>query len=252
MRITEVAQVTGFRPTTLRYYEKVGILTPPERTEAGYRAYDRRDVERLRLIGRAKDLGCTLEEIGGLVRAWDAGDCGPVKNRLRALVDARVDALQRQIAEQADFATRLRAASAGLADRPVDGPCDDTCGCTAPTGTETTPRPETIISCSLGGDEIASRVDEWRTLLVEVERRESIPGGIRLCFRPATPLTDVARLVAAEHGCCAFFAFSITVDARGVALEVTAPDEAQGVVQALFGATGRSGGVHTPPLEWSR
>jgi hypothetical protein len=50
------------------------------------------------------------------------------------------------------------------------------------------------------------------------------------------PLDEVARLVAAEQACCAFFAFAITVDDRGPALEVQAPDDATEIVTALFGA----------------
>src|ERR687893_1166534 len=75
-RIGEVGRLTGFEPTTLRFYENAGVLAPPPRTPAGYRSYDDRDVERLRLIARAKDLGCTLDEIADLVQAWDADECG--------------------------------------------------------------------------------------------------------------------------------------------------------------------------------
>jgi hypothetical protein len=50
------------------------------------------------------------------------------------------------------------------------------------------------------------------------------------------PLADVARLAAAEQDCCRFFSFALTVDERGVALEVRAPDDALSLVEALFGA----------------
>jgi len=45
-------------------------------------------------------------------------------------------------------------------------------------------------------------------------------------------LTD---LVAAEQQCCRFFGFAITIDERGLALEVRAPSEPQPIVTALFG-----------------
>ncbi len=48
-------------------------------------------------------------------------------------------------------------------------------------------------------------------------------------------LPELARLVAAEQRCCAFFAFAITVDARGMALEVRAPEGAGAVIASLFG-----------------
>ncbi len=57
-----------------------------------------------------------------------------------------------------------------------------------------------------------------------------------MSFSPDTDLTALAQLVAAEHDCCSFLSFVITIDGRGVALEVTAPDEAAEVVESLFGA----------------
>jgi hypothetical protein len=47
---------------------------------------------------------------------------------------------------------------------------------------------------------------------------------------------ELARLVAAEQHCCAFISFAITVDQRGVALEVRAPDGADRIVTTLFAA----------------
>ena len=226
-RIAEVGRRTGFAPTTLRFYEDAGVLAPPARTEAGYRVYDDRDVERLRLVARAKALGCTLEEIAGLVQAWDADECGPVKHRLRSLVEAKVAEVEAHVADQAAFAAQLRGTAASLRERPVDGPCHDACGCSTAVAAP--------IACTLGADDVPARVDEWRALLADVVERRPIPGGVRLVFGSPAPLAEVARLAAAEHGCCSFFAFTITVDARGVALEATAPPDGQAVLAALVG-----------------
>jgi DNA-binding transcriptional MerR regulator len=56
-RIAEVGRLTGFNPTTLRFYETAGVLAPPLRTASGYRTYGDRDVEGLRLIARAQGPG---------------------------------------------------------------------------------------------------------------------------------------------------------------------------------------------------
>jgi hypothetical protein len=58
---------------------------------------------------------------------------------------------------------------------------------------------------------------------------------VRLEFDAGMAVEDLVRLVAAEQQCCAFFSFTITVDADGVALEVQAPDGATDMVTALFG-----------------
>lgn len=247
-KIAEVSRLTGFSASALRFYEDRGVLRPPERTESGYRQYDDRDVERLRLIARAKELGCTLEEITGLVQAWEADECAPVKHQLRSLVGAKVAEVQRHIAEQTAFAAQLQATAAQLASRPADGPCDDDCGCASGGGTPTSePAPVSFvttptrdtgppIACTLDAGQMDSRITDWQKLLTGVDRRDSITSGVRLTFAAPARIDEIARLAAAEHGCCAFFSFAITIDHRGVALEVSAPLDAQDMVTALFGA----------------
>ena len=90
MRIAEVADRSGFSAATLRYYEEVDLLPPPQRTPAGYRAYDHSVLDRLAFIGRAKMLGCSLEEVAGLLPDWDGGRCAPVQGRLRGLTAAKL------------------------------------------------------------------------------------------------------------------------------------------------------------------
>jgi Predicted transcriptional regulators len=50
----------------LRYYEKVGIIPTPARTQAGYRIYSEADLARLKFIKKAKDLGFSLREISSI------------------------------------------------------------------------------------------------------------------------------------------------------------------------------------------
>jgi len=264
-RIAELGRLTGFTPTTLRFYENAGVLPPPERTPAGYRVYDDRAVERLRLIARAKELGCALEEIARLVEAWDADECGPVKHQLRSVVNAKVADAQRHIAEQVAFAAQLQATAASLAGLPVDGPCDGTCGCTTTIdaeadagagavsadaggcgcGTGATAEPVTLtagdatasppIACSLAGGDMQARIGEWQALVVHVDRREAITDGLRLVFTQPAPLGEITRLAAAEYDCCPFFGFTVTIDGRGVALEVTAPADGHVLLASVFG-----------------
>jgi hypothetical protein len=92
------------------------------------------------------------------------------------------------------------------------------------------------IACTLGSQPMRGRLEEWKALLANVTRRDDIDGGLRVTFGPATPLEELIRLTAAEQDCCQFFHFAITVDRRGVALEVRAPADAQIVVHALFGS----------------
>ncbi len=92
------------------------------------------------------------------------------------------------------------------------------------------------IVCTLATESMSDRLDQWEALLVHVTRRDTITGGIRATFGPGVPLDELMRLASAEQGCCQFFSFAITIDGRGVALEVSAPDEALPIVHGLFGA----------------
>jgi DNA-binding transcriptional MerR regulator len=127
--ISQLAQRTGFSPSTLRFYEQAGLLPASARTPSGYRTYDEQTVDRLRFIARAKQLGLPLEEIRELAAAWDTGRCGPVQGRLATLVSTRIERVNAQIAELTRFAAELAEARDGLGRHTPDGPCDDECGC---------------------------------------------------------------------------------------------------------------------------
>lgn len=264
-RIAEIAELSGFSPSTLRYYEQAGVLAASERTAAGYRLYSDRDLERLRLVARAKDLGCTLEEAAELVQAWDSDECGPVKHRLRALVQNKVAKVESHLREQAAFADQLRETAAALATRPLEGPCDDSCGCTRTVTTIGDPPAESAgcgatcgcepsasavplgrrflddvdsvpIACSLTGDDTKQRIEDWQAVLGSVVRRLPVFGGTRLELGGDIAVAELAALVEAEQTCCPFFSFAITIDHRGLALEVTAPSDGQALLATVFGA----------------
>lgn len=245
--IAEVAGRSGFPASTLRYYEDVGLVPAAGRTDAGYRVYDDRSLATLAFVARAKQLGCTLNEIGELVTAWEGERCEPVQDRLRGLVDAKITDTQTRLGEMVAFTAQLHEAAAALRAHTPDGPCDDDCGCTTtataplgPTAVLLTDRRlsggEPPIACTLAADDMAGRLEAWREALDPVVDRTAIDGGVRLTFAPGTPLTEVVDLATAEHDCCMFFRFALTVDARGTALEVTAPPEALDLVHALVGA----------------
>jgi MerR family mercuric resistance operon transcriptional regulator len=72
---------TGVNIETIRYYERIGVMPPPPRTEGRQRAYDEDHVKRLTFIRRGRELGFTLDQIRdllGLVRGRDL-TCAEVK-----------------------------------------------------------------------------------------------------------------------------------------------------------------------------
>ena len=73
-RISRLAAHAGIPTTTLRYYEKEGLV-PAARTPGGYRLYTDADAERVRFIAAAKHLGLSLGRIRDLLGVWDGGMC---------------------------------------------------------------------------------------------------------------------------------------------------------------------------------
>ena len=251
LKIKEVADASGFSAATLRYYEQIGLLPEAARTPAGYRVYDQRTLDRLAFIARAKQLGCSLDEITDLIRAWDGGQCGPIQDQLRQLVAGKITAAQNQIAELVTFTAELQQAATALERHRPDGACDSNCGCVSdPDGSESvtarihavglTAKPAAVgdpaIACTLSAGSMKGRIVDWQSLLAHVERREPIDGGVRSVFASSVPIDELMRLVAVEQDCCQFFRFAITVDTRGVALEVRSPDDARSIVESMFGS----------------
>ena len=92
LRRADLARATGCNLETIRYYETAGILPPPARTDAGHRTYDAADVQRLRFVLRARELGFSLDDIRGLLGLGDGAlrSCAEIKEKTDAhLADVR-------------------------------------------------------------------------------------------------------------------------------------------------------------------
>jgi MerR family copper efflux transcriptional regulator len=97
--IGELARMTGFNAKAIRYYEQIGVLPPSSRGENGYRQYRQADINRLNLLRRLRLLGISLEEAKTLLSATLDAPCYEVQHDLLHLVNARLIALDQEIAE---------------------------------------------------------------------------------------------------------------------------------------------------------
>jgi DNA-binding transcriptional MerR regulator len=70
-----LAERVGVRPDTVRFYERIGLLPPADRTPAGYRLYDQSAIDRLLFIQGSQRLGLSLTEIHDLLAVRDTGAC---------------------------------------------------------------------------------------------------------------------------------------------------------------------------------
>lgn len=116
LRRADLARATGCNLETIRYYETACILPPPARTDAGHRSYGAADVQRLRFVLRARELGFSLDDIRGLLGLGDGAlrSCAEVKERTEAHlaeVRAKIVDLQRIEAVLSETASQCTGAS---------------------------------------------------------------------------------------------------------------------------------------------
>lgn len=100
LTISRLAEAAGVQVSTIRYYERRGLVRPNARRSSGYREYDDESVRRVQFIRHAQALGFTLAEVAGLLRLRIAPgvDCSAVHARASAKlanVKARLAELER-------------------------------------------------------------------------------------------------------------------------------------------------------------
>lgn len=111
LTVSQVAERSGTPADTIRYYTRIGLLSEPPRSAAGYRLFDPGVLDRIAFIKRAQRLGLRLEEIHELLRVGDEGGC-PCGST-QAMLEHRLAELDRQLATL----TQLREDITGLLAR---------------------------------------------------------------------------------------------------------------------------------------
>jgi MerR family copper efflux transcriptional regulator len=127
--VKQVADRVGLPSRTVRYYDRIGLVSTDERSPAGYRLYGPEDEGKLRFIRQAKALGFSLEEIRGLLAAAEGGCCGEVMPELDRLLEDKVAEMDARIAELSAFRDRLVAYAATKRSGCGSGHHGAFCGC---------------------------------------------------------------------------------------------------------------------------
>ncbi len=113
--IGTVATELGINRRTLRYYEGLGLLPPPRRTNSGYRVYDGRTGFRIQFIRKAKRLGLTLKEIQAILEIYNRGK--PPCRSFQRLLKTHVHRVDTQIQHLRSLRGDLRWLLTGWPDR---------------------------------------------------------------------------------------------------------------------------------------
>lgn len=124
MLIKEAAARSGITAKAIRYYESIGLITPPARAQSNYRTYTERDLHILKFIERARSLGFTLAECRTLLTLYE--DKSRASADVKALALKHLDDIDAKIAELKSLRRTIeRLAQACHGDRRPDCPILD-------------------------------------------------------------------------------------------------------------------------------
>lgn len=109
VNISDVAKKTGLTSKAIRFYEEKGVVTPPLRSENGYRSYSVRHLDELTLLRQARQVGFTLDECRELVALFNNPSRHSADVKARTLQKA--DEIAAHIEELHTMRARLLAAA---------------------------------------------------------------------------------------------------------------------------------------------
>ena len=105
MLIGQVADEAGIPTRTIRFYERKGLLSEPQRADNGYRVYDNTTLARLGFIRSAQAAGLTLAEIASIIHVRDDGT--PPCSHVDALLETKLADVRGRRRHLADLESEL-------------------------------------------------------------------------------------------------------------------------------------------------
>lgn len=244
LRVSEVAERAGVAASTVRFYERSGLLSPARRSRNGYRVFDESALDELVFVQRAKGIGMSLEDIADLVAAWPTGKCQSLQARLRAYLARRISEVRQQQAELGAFERQLQTVLSRLsAHDPGPEQCGRGCYCEADfdlsaQGTADDARPA---GCLLDSEALADRIGQWQQMAAAAASVDHTGDTVRLVLPPGSGvIASVAALCAAETACCPRARFLLEVTGSQLTLTVET-DADTGLLEILLPARATTG-----------
>jgi DNA-binding transcriptional MerR regulator len=126
--ISELAERVGVPTSTVRYYERIGLLGRPARTGSGYRDYGEDSATLLLFVYRARRMGLSCEQVAELLPVWGGMDCVATQQRVRSLIDDKQVEIADRIVGLQEFAAA-----------PPPAECRTDLSCCVPSGAVVVP-----------------------------------------------------------------------------------------------------------------
>jgi MerR family transcriptional regulator, copper efflux regulator len=105
--IGEMAKISGVDAKTLRFYEEKGVIKPAKREENGYRFFTEDNLEEIKVIKNARELGLGLPEIKELMIGCSDGNCKHTTERNQKIIDGYVEKLTERIEQMEKLRKRM-------------------------------------------------------------------------------------------------------------------------------------------------
>ena len=112
LTIGQLSELAGVPRKTIRYYEEVGVLPPPDRSDARFRLYSDIDVRRVELVRRARALDMGLADMRELVEWASAGSCNDFQERFQEVLRRKLGEVDQRIADLEHLKQDLRSLEA--------------------------------------------------------------------------------------------------------------------------------------------
>ena len=123
MRVNQVAKLLNVTPDTIRFYTRNRILQPSKSESTGYRDYSEKEVNRLRFVLSARQLGFSVADIKQILA--EAVDKKSPCLTVRRLIDQRLYETEERFAEMVDLRNRMKHAVLEWSDKPDQAPTAD-------------------------------------------------------------------------------------------------------------------------------
>ncbi len=97
LRVTDLAKRAGVTPATVRYYSRIGLLSPEREPDNGYRLFSKEDLRRIEFIRQAQALGLRIGDIKEILKTVEQGEMPG--QQLRNLVEQRRAIIREEVSQ---------------------------------------------------------------------------------------------------------------------------------------------------------